>query len=436
MKLKINSFGPGGVKINRMKLTLAEPIEKSHIPHKVVLPMLQHRGRPAKLAVEAGQNVEEGQVIGEAAGPDSAFIHASVSGKVVSIDKMKGYDGLETDAVSIMTGGTVKNWYGKKYESDNLAAEEMLALVRQAGVVGFDDCIPAHVKLAPVKGRPVNTLIINGVESSPYITAGHRIMIEKTDDLVRGIRIIMKITGAHEALVAVEADNEEAAGVLSGKLAEASGIKIAAVSAVYPSGGERQLVKSLLGREVPAGLPPSGIGVIVEDVSTVLAVYEAVAYKKPLIERCITYTGNNVEKRGNYKIRIGTPVSHITSEFGMPEGQARIIAGGVMTGYDTKGRDMPVTKGISGIVILPRKTDYRVRDLSCIRCSRCLSSCPARLNPSLLSMLCREDLIEEAVKNGLNECIECGCCSYMCPSAIPAAALLRYGKNLAEALSG
>jgi electron transport complex protein RnfC len=314
---------------------------------------------------------------------------------------------------------------------------QMLSDIRQAGIIGMDgNGISADIKLTPKKGRKINTIIINGAESSPYLTVDHSLLLEKTDEILTGIRLIMKITGAHEAIIGIEANNTEALNALSGKLGGESSISLGVLGNKYPQGMERLLIKSLFNKEIPSTHSPDDIGVIIENVTTVYAVYEAIIYKKPLIERCITYTGDDVENRGNYKIRIGTPISLITGEFGLPVKPGRIIASDAMTGYDVTGNDMPVTKGTAGIIILPKKREYRVRNMSCIRCSRCLFACPMKLNPSELLWLCGEELIDEALSAGLNECIECGCCSYSCPSTIPIAAVIRYGKNKVEGKGG
>jgi electron transport complex protein RnfC len=253
-------------------------------------------------------------------------------------------------------------------------------------------------------------------------------MLEKIDEIILGTRLIMKITGAGKAVIAIGAGDDEAASLLAGKLDGDSSVRPVMLKNKYPQGNERLLARSIFKKESPS--------FITCNVSNVYAVYEAVIFKKPLIERYVTYTGDAAPGRGNYKIRIGTPISFLTGESGMPLKECRIIAGDVMTGYDVTVIDMPLTKGIAGIVVMPDKKNYSVRDLSCIRCSRCVLVCPMRLNPYELSRLCREDLVEEAAGLRLNDCIECGCCSYSCPSSIPLAAVIRHGKNLLEARVG
>ncbi len=433
MKFKKKTFGFGGIYIDKRKLTDSIPFTKTHIPFQIRLPMSQDSGKPARTIVEAGQYVEEGQIIGEAADADSAYIHTSVSGRVVSVERGRGFGQTETNVVTIETGGIVKNWYGKKYEIANMTPEQMVKEIMLAGIVGLGgmfDCLPVQTKLVRKEGKKADTLIVNAAESGPYLTSEHRLMIEKTGEVIEGIIQVMKIIGAPEAIIGIEENKADAAEAILSKLGDHPGIRVEVLRSKYPQDGERELIFSLLKKEVPAGWSPINMGVVVENVSTIFAIYEALVYKKPLIERYMTYSGENVEKRGNYKVRIGTPIRLILEEFGLPESFGAVISGDPLTGIDIKDLNTPVMKNTAAIIILSKPQNYRVLNRPCIRCSKCLSSCPMRLNPAVLARLCGEENINEAAGLGLTQCIECGCCSYSCPSTIPITGLIRYGKKI------
>ncbi len=431
MEFKKKSFASGGVRPDEAKLTAAEPIIKSHMPRLVRIPMSQHTGAPAKTLVKAGQVVEEGQLIGEASGFISANIHASVSGKVVSVEKGNTFTARNVDIVTIETGGTIKNWYEKKFPYSGLSPEQLIQEIKKAGVVGLGGaCFPTHVKLSPPPDKKINTLIINGAECEPYLTIDHRMMLDKTDEILEGARIVMKILPVKEVIIAIEDNKLDAAELFAGKLAGDPSVRVEVVRSKYPQGGEKQLIEALLEKEVPSKGLPIDIGVLVENVSTVFAVYEAVVYHKPLIERGITYTGDNLKNRGNYKVKIGTPITHIIEEFGIPDKFGAMAAGGLMMGTEVADLNMPVIKGTTGLIIIPKAKDYKVKNKTCIRCSYCLFVCPIKLQPTELAKLCDQLLVEEAVNEmGLLDCIECGCCAYVCPSSIPIVGLIRYGKE-------
>jgi len=430
MKVKAKTFPHGGVHLEEAKLTSDRYIEKAHIPRMVRIPMSQHTGAPAKLLVQAGQTVEEGQLIGEASGFVSANIHASVSGKVVAIEKGNTFNAKNVDIVVIETGGSVKNWYEKKHDYSSLTTAELLEDIKRAGIVGLGGAaFPTHVKLSPPPDKKIEKLIINCAECEPYLTIDHRMVLEKTDEILEGIRIIMKILSVKEAIIGIEDNKPDAIELLNQKLSGDSSIKVEVLKTKYPQGGEKQLIQALTGVEVPTGGLPLDVGIVVENVSTVYAIYEAVVYKKPLIERGITYTGENLEKRGNYKVRLGTPVGLLIEELGTPPEYGAIIAGGPMMGIEVTDLNLPILKGSCGLVFLPKKKNYEVKNRVCIRCSRCLMACPTGLQPTELAKLCDALLVDEAVKMGLFDCIECGSCAYVCPSAIPIVGLIRYGKE-------
>jgi Na+-translocating ferredoxin:NAD+ oxidoreductase subunit C len=429
----VRKFRKGGVHTAELKFTASSTVEKSNVPRLVRIPMCQHLGAPAKPLVKTGDLVTEGQLIGEAVGTVSANVHASVSGKVVSVEKGNTLKDKGVDHVVIETGGTVRNWYSQKHDHADMTPEQLIAEIRGAGIVGLGGAaFPTHVKLSPPKEKKIDVLILNGAECEPYLTVDHRMMVERTDEVLEGLRIMKKILGVKDVLIGIEENKPDAIEAFNSRPGAGTEFRVEVVKALYPQGGEKQLVQALTGMEVPRNGFPEDVGVIVENVATVYAVYEAVVFKKPLIERSITYSGERVEKRGNYKVRIGMTFREFFEDHGIPAEKVRgtVIAGGPMTGIGIEDMDLAITKGVTGIVVLPKNKDYRIRNLPCIRCSKCLSVCPVRLQPTELAKLCELELFDEAAADfGLMDCIECGACSFVCPSTIPIVNLIRCGKD-------
>lgn len=430
-KPKIRRFKKGGIRPAELKFTASSPIEKSNIPSLVRIPLCQHQGAPAKLLIKAGDMVEEGQLIGEAVGYVSSNIHASVSGKVTAIEKRSTLKDKDVDTVVIQTGGKVRNWYEKKYDYSGMTDEQLIAEIRKAGIVGLGGAaFPTHVKLSPPKDKKIEVLLLNGAECEPYLTIDQRMMVEKTDEILEGCRILMKVLGLKKAVIGIEANIPDAIDAFQSRLENDTEILVEVLKPCYPQGGEKQLIQAITNREVPRDGFPMDIGIVVENVSTAYAVYEAVVYKKPLIERVITYTGDQVKKRGNYKVRIGMTFREFFEDHGIPAVHGTVFAGGPMMGIEINDFDQAITKGVTGIVVLPKKKDFEIKNKPCIRCSKCLAVCPIRLQPTELAKLCDELLIDEAVEAfGLLDCIECGACSFVCPSTIPIVGLIRYGKE-------
>ncbi|OHD55652.1 MAG: hypothetical protein A2Y33_13540 [Spirochaetes bacterium GWF1_51_8] len=428
--MELKHFKKGGIHPHDSKYTSDKPITNAHLPKIVRIPMNMHIGAPAKVLVKAGDKVEEGQLIGEAVGFISANIHASVSGTVTAVEKADTLTAKGVEYVIIETGGTIRNWYDRKFDYSKLPGEKLLEMVKTAGIVGMGGAtFPTHVKLSPPKEKKMDLFILNGAECEPYLTIDHRLMLEKPDEIVEGIGIVKKILGINKVMIGIEENKLDAIEAMSKASAGDSSIEVYALRTRYPQGGEKQLIEALTGKQVPSGGLPSDIGAVVQNVATVYAIYEAVVYQKPLIERGLTFTGENVENRGNYKVRIGSPVQELIDEFGIPADHGSVIAGGPMMGLELTDMKFPVTKSSSGIVVLTKKQDYIPHDYSCIRCARCQFVCPIGLEPWYLKVLVDKSLLEEAVDRGLLDCIECGSCSFVCPSTIPLVAMFRFGKG-------
>jgi electron transport complex protein RnfC len=406
-------------------------IEPAAIPDQLTVPLVQHIGAPCTPVVSAGDTVKEGQVIGKSDAFVSAPIHAPVSGKVKRIERALHPLGQMVQSVFIEPdGGNEKSFLTQLGDDiDNLGSEEMKKRVMEAGIVGLGGAtFPTHVKFSPPKDKPIEILIINGCECEPYLTADYRLMLERPVDIILGARMIGKVLGAKEIIVAVE-DNKPDAMRAFKQSDKGNGVRYALAGTKYPQGGEKMLIKAVLGREVPSGGLPMDVGVVVSNVGTAVAVCEAVRDGKPLIDRVLTITGNGIKNPGNYLAKIGTPVSSIVEQSGGTEGTiGKLIIGGPMMGIAQSSFDVPVVKGTSGILLLQEERYMKQGHLPCIKCSFCVRACPTHLLPSRLSVLAEAEKWELMNQFGVNDCIECGCCTYVCPSKRPIVQLVKTAK--------
>jgi electron transport complex protein RnfC len=313
----------------------------------------------------------------------------------------------------------------------DLTSEEIISKISQMGIVGLGGAtFPSHVKLSIPKGKKAEILIINGVECEPYLTSDHRLMLEKGEEILVGTQLLMKALQVSKAVIGIERNKPDAISHLSELCTRFQGISVEALKVKYPQGGEKQLIKAITGREVPSGRLPIDIGAVVHNVGTAFAVYEAILKNKPLIERVVTVTGKSMERTANYLVRIGTPVNKlIEAAGGVPGDTGKVISGGPMMGRALPLLDVPVTKGTSGIVLMPEAESVRRTAMNCIRCSRCTTVCPMGLEPYLLMSLGEAKRWEDMEPERVMDCMECGSCSYTCPSDRPLLDYIRLGKN-------
>jgi electron transport complex protein RnfC len=289
---------------------------------------------------------------------------------------------------------------------------------------------PAHVKLAIPEGKKADFLIINGVECEPYLTADHRLMLEKSAELIVGVKILMKAIGVEKAYIGIEANKPDAIEKLTALCQKEQGIEVVPLKLKYPQGGEKQLINAVSGREVPSGKLPIDAGAVVQNVGTAFAVYEAVQKNKPLIERIVTVTGDTVATPSNFRARIGTPVAElIAAAGGDVEKSGKIISGGPMMGKAMANLESTVTKGTSGILMLSEEKAVRPEAGPCIRCAKCVDACPMGLEPYLLMQYSQRQMWAEDEANHIMDCIECGCCIFSCPAKRPILDYVRLGKN-------
>ena len=409
------------------------PIVLAGIPDKVYLPVSQHIGAPCIPLVQVGDEVKKGQKIAEGKGFVTAPIHASVSGKVVAIEKKQHPGGNFVDCI------VIENDYKEEWADtvkpnphpEELSAEEIRKIIFEAGIVGLGGAtFPAHVKLAPVEGKKADYILLNGVECEPYITADHRLMLEKPERIVAGLRYILKSTGCEQGVIAIEENKPDAIALFQKMLAKEKNIRVQALKEKYPQGSEKHLIYACTQREVPVGGLPLDAGVIVHNVGTAAAIADAVEEGIPLIQRVVTLSGNGVNKPANYLVRLGTLFSSLIEESGGYSGEIeKIIAGGLMMGKTVFTADIPVIKGSSGIVVLQKTDGKKEREYSCVRCAKCVDACPLFLEPTTLVKLTKRQLWEEAEKNNALSCIECGSCVFVCPARIPLVQYLRRAKQ-------
>ena len=431
----MKTFPLGGVHPPENKLTANSQIQYLPVPESVIIPVSQHIGAPASVIVNKGDTVKTGQVIAESKGFVSTNIHSSVSGKVNKIDTAIDTSGYKQTAVFIDVEGD--EWVESIDRSDKIKTEirlssgDIIKKCHESGIVGLGGAtFPSHVKLNVPAGKKCEVLIINGVECEPYLTSDHRLMLEKGEEILIGVTILMKALKVEKAIIGIENNKPDAIDHLTKLAVQFHGISVHPLKVKYPQGAEKQLIKALINREVPSGRLPLDVNAVVHNVGTAFAVYEAVQKNKPLFERVVTITGKSLAKPGNYFVRIGTPVSKlIEAAGGIPEDTGKIVSGGPMMGKSLVNINVPVVKGTSGIILFPHGESERMETGPCIRCGKCISVCALNLEPYLLMMLSLRSLFERAEKEHITDCMECGCCSYTCPAGRPLLDYIRLGKS-------
>ena len=431
--MSLKTFSRGGVHPPEHKLSAGSKIIELPPPEVAVIPVSQHLGAPAKVLVNRGDQVKVGQLIAESSGFVSTNIHSSVSGKVLKVDQFMDSSGYRKMAVQIQVEGD--QWIETIDRSDDLVrnsvlpAEDIRKKILEAGIVGLGGAtFPSHVKLMVPQGKTAECLIINGVECEPYLTADHALMMERSEELFSGIQLLMKGLGVEKAIVGIENNKPDAIERMK-DITKGSNVSVQGLKVKYPQGGEKQLVQAILKREVPSGGLPIDVGVVVFNVGTAHAVYEAVMKNRPLIDRVVTVTGKGLEKPSNFLVRVGTPVSSLIEKTGgLPEQTAKVINGGPMMGKALSTLDVPVVKGSSGILLVDENEARRKEVKPCIRCTKCVTVCPMGLEPYLLMTLSEKSLVERMEPEKVMDCIECGSCSYTCPCSRPLLDYIRLGK--------
>jgi len=418
--MNLLTFRPGGLHLQGLKEKTANlPIENMPEPSFVVIPLLQHTGLPAKPIVKVSDVVKIGQKIGEAQGDFSVPIHASISGEVVEV----------TNYAIKIKNDYLSDWFVEpvREEKTLFEKEKVLREIKEAGIVGLGGaCFPTHIKLNPPPGVNIDTLIINGAECEPYLTCDHRLMLEESELVFDGIEIIANILTPQKIYIGIEENKKDAILKLE-KLNEQRGSKVEIIPLRerYPQGAEKQLIYAITHRRVPIGKLPFDVGVVVHNIGTTVAITGAINLKKPLIERVITVSGDCIAQGKNLRVKIGTPLEEVIKVCGgFTEEPHKIIFGGPMMGITQKNLDTPIVKGTSGVIVLSRI--YLSEEFNCIKCGRCVKSCPMGLMPLRFVEFSKKGEFDNADKYFVNSCIECGLCSYGCPAKIN---LVSYIKN-------
>ncbi len=429
---------PGGTHphegVNGKAVNSGNAIRELPAPKQVVIPLSQHIGAPATALVKKGDAVLMGQKIGEAAGYVSANVHASVSGKVVGIENVEIAGGAVVPAV-VIENDYQDTWVELQPSKhpETLSAEELQSIVREAGIVGLGGAtFPTAVKLTPAKGKTIEKLIINGAECEPYLTADHRLMLEKPTEIIDGLHLMMLALDVKEAIIGVEDNKPDAIQALLAACEGVEGITVQALPVMYPQGGEKQLVYATTRRKVPAGGLPLDVGCVVCNVGTVYAIQQAIREGKPLIQRIATM-GGMVNNPGNYLFRIGTMVENLIDACGgLQPDVVKLISGGPMMGAALAHAKIPMTKGTSGILALGKEA-AEAPENPCINCGRCVQACPMRLVPTRLDLMVRAGNYEDAEKGGVLNCMECGACTFACPAKRLLTQSCRTGKRIINA---
>lgn len=421
-------------------MTEGKAIESNELPIKVILPVRQHIGAPGEPIVKKGDPVRKGQLIAAGNAPVSSNVHATISGTVSDISE-KPHPGLgRCLAITIESDGLDQWEEGLPLERnwETLDNTEIIEIIKNAGIVGLGGAtFPTYVKLTPPQGSKIDTLIINAAECEPFLTADHRIMLEYSERIITGVLIIKKVLAVDDVVVGIEDNKMDAVKVLA-EAAAGTPIRVVSVPTRYPHGSEKMLIKTILKREVPSGKLPMRVGVVVQNVGTAVAVCDAVRNGIPLIERVVTVTGSAVNEPKNLNLRIGTTFRDAIEQCGgykIPP--AKLIMGGPFMGTAQYTAEVPIIKGANGILAFTQEEINDGPESPCIRCGECISACPMGLNPSMLSILGQRSFVDEALQTyHLLDCMECGCCTFVCPAKRRIVHYIRYTKKLAAQKGG
>ncbi len=433
--MTVKTFNRGVFLPHYKEFTKDKAITTIALPKEVVIPLSQHTGAPCKAVVKVGDEVKTGQKIGDSEAFVSAPVHASVDGTVVAIEPRPCFTGEKVESVVIEAAEEQGELQWTERDTGNLSKDEIRKAIREAGIVGMGGAaFPSSVKLSPPK--EIDAIIINACECEPFLTCDHRLLVEATEPLVEGAKLIQGLVDAPKLIFGVETNKPDGIEALKSRVAGVDDIEIVELDVKYPQGSEKQLIKAAMNREVPPGKLPFDVGVIVHNVGTALAVYEACLFGKPLYERILTVSGDGAVEPGNVMVRIGTPIGHVIEQCGGFKGisdpaefEGKVVVGGPMTGWAQNNLDVPVVKGTSGILIFTKEMLVKSEHRPCVRCARCVDHCPMYLYPNSISVSAEGGRYQDAVEWGAMDCFECGICVYVCPSNRPIVHFVRETKK-------
>jgi len=414
--------------------TKDKPVETAPLPDRIIVPLSQHIGAPAKPLVKKGDQVKAGQAVAEAAGFVSAPIHASTSGTVKKIDLFPHPMGTLQPAIEIEVDGD-DSWIEGLEGFDDPFTADPTALrkkIVECGIVGLGGAtFPTHVKLSPPPEVSIDSIILNGVECEPYLTADHRLMLESPEKILNGLKVILTIFGLDRGYVGIEMNKPDAIELMDRLAKEKGFAAVVPLQVKYPQGAEKQLIKAVLDREVPSAALPMAVGAVVQNVATAAAIWDAAASGRPLVERILTVTGPGINEQKNLRVRTGTPIKHLVDLCGgLTQDAAKVILGGPMMGISQHTLDVPAIKGTSGILCLTKSMAAKSEPPGpCIGCGRCVDACPMALMPTTIRSYIEHDMVAEADEYDALDCMECGSCSFGCPARLPLVQSIRYAKG-------
>ncbi|MEJ2543661.1 MAG: electron transport complex subunit RsxC [Calditrichaceae bacterium] len=433
------TFEMGGIHPPEDKISSDEQIIFGEVPEKLLVPVDQHIGKPCEIIVEKGSVVERGQLVAKSTGFVSSNVHSPVAGKVDKIVKMPQLGGQIKQCALISPETSGENYADilKKDSNNNinlekLSVENIRKTIADAGIVGMGGAgFPTHVKLSPPPEKTIDTLIINGAECEPYITSDHRVMLEHAEEMIKGILILQHLFDGVPIYIGIERNKPDAIETLEKAAKDYDKITVVPLIVKYPQGGEKQLIKAILNREVPSKGLPMDVGVVVQNVATVLSIHDAFYHNRPLMERVVTISGNLVKKPGNIMLPIGTPISYVMDKFEIDPEKVRVmISGGPMMGRTSYSFESPITKTTSALLFFDESRIIGRDENPCIRCGSCLRACPMGLAVAQLTEMIKANNIASAVQDSIMDCIECGSCSYVCPADRRLVHWMRLGKNI------
>jgi len=424
----------GGIHPKEYKeLTEHLSFETIPLPDEITLPLSQHLGKEAKALVKKGDDVQPGQMIAQAEGFVSAPIHSSVAGKVLSLGKEQTSGGFPKDSIVIKTNETVESqkFLFTPLNPNAVTAEEIRERVALAGIVGQGGAaFPTAVKLTPPKDKTIDVVILNGCECEPYLTRDYRFMTERPDDLISGLKLIMKALDVKRGVIGIEDNKPEAIKILSEKAKYEEGIEVVSLKTKYPQGAEKMLIKAVTEREVPPGKLPLDVGAVIQNIGTAIAIHDAIANGEVLITAALTVSGKGIKNPKNLIVPVGTPIQNVIDYCGgVTEDAMKIVVGGPMMGFAQFDLQAPVMKATSGILVLTKDEVAKNPETPCLRCGQCIEACPLNLMPTKLARYTQLNRFEDAEEAGITVCMECGTCAYTCPANIPLVQWIRLGKQ-------
>lgn len=430
--LKNSSSFKGGVHPSEYK-TLTENLafEIMPEPNQVVVPISQHLGKPAIPLVKKGSIVKTGEVIAEQDGFISSPIHSPVSGKVIKVATDSNVNGFPKDAIVIQKNGTDEFSFMPSLDLEKVTQEEIRERVKMAGIVGQGGAsFPTYVKLTPPEGKQINVVILNGCECEPYLTRDYRFMIERTDDVISGLRLIMKSLGVVKGVIGIEDNKPEAIKKLQHAVSKYGDISVEVLKTKYPQGAEKMLIKAVTGKEVPPGKLPFDTGAAIQNIATAVAIYDAVVKGEPQLTASLTVSGKGIRYPKNLIVKVGTVLSDILDYCGgITHDAVKVVVGGPMMGVAQYDFSAPVMKATSGILVLTSEEINAHDETPCLRCGKCVEACPLNLTPTKLARLTQLEKLEDAEQFSITVCMECGTCTYECPANIPLVQWIRLGKQ-------